>query len=232
MKQKVIVSLLIGLITIFAVVQIVGTGMIADRLAHNLEAEIQEAETIEVNVSAFPIYEILWGQVDKVTISGQGLVADGLRYEELEAVFKNLKVNNQAGEWLVTEGENPSLYLKVNEDDLNQYLSTHPELQIFKQFKVDLTSNQVLITGLVRFLSTDINLQLSGNFEVGSNEQIIFNSEKLAVEDVVIPTQMVEQLKNKLQFKLDLKRLPLPVDVKQVEVNKDRLEVFGDNKNK
>jgi len=105
--------------------------------------------------------------------------------------------------------------------------ATKEELDIFKRIQSSITPQQVVLDGVISFFNTELSLQLTGDFAVVNGSQIVFNSDELAVENFLISTSSIEELKDKLQFKLDLKELPLPLEVSRVELKKDQLEILG-----
>lgn len=63
---------------------------------------------------------------------------------------------------------------------------------------------------------------------MASSQQIVFKSDKLAVENILVPTEAIEELKNKLQFKFDLSKLPLPLQVEEVKLEKNQLRLLNE----
>ena len=199
------------------------------RFSRRLKSELADkvaADSLEVSVHSLPGFKLLGGRVDRLELESREAVIDGLEVARLEAAFKDLVVSKSDG-WRAVEGRNSSLYLELKEAELNRYLAAQPELAVFEEFQLDLTPGQVMLTGVVNFLSARIRLQLEGKFEVAGPQEIIFTSQQLAVEEVVIPPQVIRQLEEKLQVRFDLADFPLPLAVKEVKVSRDRLEITG-----
>lgn len=230
MKKAIKVGLITVLVILLAL-QLLLPMMFARQLKKGLEDQLR-ANTVEVEVDSFPAFKVFGGQIDKLNIQGQQLVTKkNLEIEQVKAEFTNLRFKKQDQEWVVTEGQNPFLQLTLTEKAVNDYLATLPEMKLFEKFQVDLTTDQAVIRGVINFFSTQIQVQLSGDFQVADQEEIIFTSNKLAVENVVVPQEVIDRLKQKLQVELDLTTLPLPLEVTEVKISKDKLEVLGPQEN-
>ncbi len=230
MKKAIKVGL-ITLLVILLALQLLLPMMFARQLKKGLEDQLR-ANSVQVKVDSFPAFELFGGQVDNLNIQGQQLMTKkNLEIEQVKAEFTNLRFQKQDQQWVVTEGQNPFLQLTLTEEAVNDYLATLPEMKLFEKFQVDLTTDQAVIRGVINFFSTQIQVQLSGDFQVAEQEKIIFTSNKLAVENVVVPQEVIDRLKRKLQVELDLTTLPLPLEVKEVQVSDDRLEVLGPQEN-
>ncbi|AGB42103.1 Protein of unknown function (DUF2993) [Halobacteroides halobius DSM 5150] len=209
--------------------QLVLPNLFAERIATSLKQELNSWQQLEVEIDAVPALKLLLGQADELELEGKELVLNRIKISSIEAKYKDLKVKETNQGWQMVKGKNTYLDLELTEQNLNDYLLTRSELRVFEDFKVDITSNQVLITGVIVFFDAQVNLQLAGNFKVINSQQIVFRSDKLAVENIVIPSGVIKELKNQLQFKIDLTKLPIPVIVKQVKLKQDGLEILGIN---
>ncbi|GAB6100079.1 hypothetical protein JCM16358_19580 [Halanaerocella petrolearia] len=218
----IIIVIMIGL-------QLLLPGFFAQEVKKSLKNEVESWQQLEVDVDAFPAVKVLIGRIDELDLVGRGIKLNGTRVDSLEATFKDLKLKETKEGWQVTEGKNTYLDLEITEEDLNNYLLTKPALKIFKNFKVDLTSSQVIMTGLINFFNAEVNLQLAGNFVVANKDKIVFKSDKLAVENIVVPGEVIKELKNKLQFKIDLAKLTVPIRVRKVNLEQDKLQLLGEN---
>jgi len=224
------VLVIIFLLLILAFMQFYLPQSISQRLTDTLKEEVDKSDRLEVDIDSFPAVELLLGKVDKLEFSADNLVIDSLPINKFEGNFKDLKVKKIDGQWQVIEGENTYLKLKVSEEELNQYLASREELDIFDKFKMDLLKNKVMMTGDIQFFNANVKIQLAGNFIVADNDTIVFNSDELAVQNIIIPKSLIEQIKDKLQFEIDFADLPFPVKIQQVKLEEDSLEILGENK--
>ena len=199
----------------------------AHELEKSLADEITAYQELTVEVATFPALELLWGRADRIEVRGREILVDRLELDTLRAEFSDLKLVERKGEWEVVEGVNESLYLLLSEESLNDYLATKEELALFKRFKLDLTPQQVILKGVLSLFNAEVTLQLTGNFKLIEDEEIIFVSDQLAVENFLVSTSSVEQLKDKLQFSLDLSNLALPLEVRKIKLKSDCLEILG-----
>ena len=201
----------------------------ARQLEESLQEEVDDYQSLQVDLNTWPAVELFLNRADQVEIKGDNIVVDRLKLATLRAEFRDLKLAERAGDWEVVRAENRSLYLLLREKDLNDYLKTKDELDIFKRVKLDLTPTQVILKGVISFFDAEVTLQLTGDFSVVEGEKIIFRSDKLAVENFLVSTSSIKQLKDKLQFELDLAELELPLDVRKVNLESDKLEILGPN---
>ena len=202
---------------------------IRDRTS-TLKEEVDKSDRLEVDIDSFPAIELLLGRVDNLKFSADNLIIDSLPISNFEGEFKDLRVKKVDGQWLVTGGENTYLNLKFSEEELNQYLASREELDIFDKFKMELLKNKVMMVGDIQFFNATVNIQLAGNFVVKDKDTIVFSSDELAVQNIIIPKSLIEQLKDKLQFEIDFADLPFPVKIEQVKLEEDSLEILGENK--
>lgn len=199
----------------------------AQQLRKSVGEEVDEYKTLEIEINSWPALKLLVKAADQVQIRADEITIDKLRLAELRAKFKNLQLQEKNGEWQAIKGENTELDILITEADLNNYLRAQKELDIFEKIKLDITPQQVILKGLISIFNAQVRLQLTGDFTVIKDKKIIFSSDKLAVENFLISTSSIEQLKEKLQFELDLTELPLPLDVREVELAKDQLKIKG-----
>jgi hypothetical protein len=224
------VLLIIFVLLILAFMQFYLPELISQRLSSTLREEVDKSDRLEVDIDSFPAIELLIGRVDSLELSADNLIIDSLPINKFEGEFKDLKVKKIEGQWQVTEGKNTYLNLKVLEEALNQYLASREELNIFDKFKMELLKNKVMMTGDIQFFNANVNIQLAGNFVVKDKDTIVFNSDELAVENIIIPKSLIEQIKDKLQFEIDFADLPFPVEIQQVNLEEDSLKILGENR--
>nr|WP_282580097.1 DUF2993 domain-containing protein [Natroniella sulfidigena] len=208
--------------------QLILPRIFSSRLETSLSQELDDYEQLDVTINSFPAIKLLAGRVDQLEIEANNLVSDRLTLEQFEASYSNLRlVKDEEEEWQVSQGENTDLEIELTDQDLNHYLATRPELDILDTFRIDLTSNQMVMVGNLRFFNTDLSLQLTGKFSVYDHQTLIFNSDKLAVDQVVISTDVIEQLKDKLSFKISLADFPLPLEITEVNIEEGSLQLLG-----
>ena len=201
----------------------------ANQLKASLQEEVDDYQKLKIEIASWPALELLFKAADQVQVSAQSITIDQLRITDLRAGFENLRLQKKEGEWQAVQGKNTDLNMVITENDLNKYLRTQEELDIFKKIKLDITPQQVILNGVISIFNAEVTLQLTGDFRVVKDKKVIFSSDKLAVENFLISTSSIEQLKEKLQFELDLRELPLPLDVRKVELKKDLLVIKGPN---
>ncbi|MCK8828117.1 DUF2993 domain-containing protein [Natroniella acetigena] len=228
MLKKLIKPAVILLLLLLVGSQLILPRIFSTRLESSLSQELDDYEQLDVTISSFPAIKLLAGRVDQLEIKANGLVSEQLTLERLEGSYSDLKlVKGQDEQWQVSQGENTELEIELTDQDLNHYLATRPELDILDAFRIDLTSDQMVMVGKLSFFNTELSLQLTGKFSVYDHQTLIFNSDKLAVDRVVISTDVIEQLKDKLGFKISLANFPLPLELTEVKVEEGSLQLLG-----
>ncbi|WP_018248004.1 LmeA family phospholipid-binding protein [Orenia marismortui] len=227
--RKFRVGLIFFILFLLISTQLILPNAVSKRIKASLDKEINKSAELSLELSSFPALKLLIGRVDELIVVGEGLVVDSLPISKLNSSFKDLKLKQVEGKWKVIKGKNDYLDLELSEEGLNKYLNTRPELDIFENFKVELLKNKVMLVGDISFFNAQVNIQLSGNFNIAGPQTIVFSSDKLALENIVIPTALIEQLKDKLQFEIDLSQLPIPLEINQIILEEDRLSILGKN---
>jgi len=221
--------ILILIVVVLVALQVFLPRYTAQQLKNSLIEEVDDYQALQINVDSWPSLKLLVKAADKVQIRAETITIDQLRLTDLRAEFKNLQLQEKNGAWQAVQGANTELQMLITEADLNNYLRAQEELDIFEKVKLDITPQQVILNGVISIFNAQVRLQLTGEFTVIKDKKIIFASDKLAVENFLISTSSIEQLKEKLQFELDLTELPLPLDVREVELAKDQLKIKGPN---
>ena len=229
MKRKFIVALII-LILLAVIFQIVVPRLVSRELKKGLEGELEAGEVV-VRTSSFPVFKLLWGQVDSLELKGEDLVIDGLKVDRLGAEFKNLLLKQEDQYWLVSSGTNSYLYLKVDEESLNNYLADLPELEVFEELRVDLIPGRAMIVGQVNIV-IKIPIQVEGDFRIDDSGDLIFFARQVAVGEMLISEDIISRLKDELEVRINLTDFPLPLNVEEVKINDGKIEVFGESEKK
>ncbi|WP_408955714.1 DUF2993 domain-containing protein [Natroniella sp. ANB-PHB2] len=228
MLKKLIKPAIILLLLLLVASQFILPRIFSTRLETSLSQELDDYEELKVRINSFPAIKLLTGRVDQLEIKANNLVSEQLTLERLEASYSDLKLVKDASEqWQVRQGENTELEVELTDKDLNHYLATRSELDILDSFRIDLTSDQMVMVGNLRFFNTDLSLQLTGGFSIYDHQTLIFNSDKLAVDQIVISTSVIEQLKDELSFKISLADFPLPLELTEVNIEEGSLQLLG-----
>ncbi len=196
---------------------------ISRSLTEALDKELDYSEEISVKVRSFPSIKLSFGFVDRLEIRGEGVLIDDLPIRVIEGEFEGLRLKRVQEEWEVVRGENTYLNIEFFEDELNDYLRDKEELDIFDNLHINLLSNKVMMVGNIRLFNASVNLQIEGRFLVGEEESIIYKVDNLAVQNIVIPSALIEQLKDQLQFEIDLSDLPFPLKIRNVKMREDKI---------
>ena len=68
----------------------------------------------------------------------------------------------------------------------------------------------------------------SGRFIVENSTKIKFIADKLVVENTQVPRLLINQLMNELDLTLDLGKIPLPLNVRDVKVEENNILIISE----
>ncbi len=207
------------------ILQLLPSIYISQVLTDQLAKEFDQSQELEVEVSAFPSFKILFGNLDRLEFNAEQLEIDGILLTDVKAEFRAVKVDNSNDKWEIKRANNTELDFKLSQTNLYNYLRTRNEFDIFSEFKLDFLPTQGLfLAGEIKFIDTFF-IQLLGEFEVANNEEIRFVVTELSVEDYRFETELIKPVRDRLTFRLDFSKLPIPLDIKQIEIKEDYLNI-------
>ncbi|SJZ43047.1 LmeA family phospholipid-binding protein [Selenihalanaerobacter shriftii] len=224
MKRLTIVILLVLVIS-----QLFLPGYFSNKLETGLEDQFKVNEYLEAEVNTFPALLMLTGKFQSVDLKGEDLTIDGLKVAKLQAKFTDVKlkpIGQKDSKWQLVAGKNQVLRLTLKEEDLQKYLADR--LDVIKDLNLVLSPEQTIVTGKYNFFGNEIPLKLAGNFQLKDDkEKLTFIPNGLQVGELMVPKEINRQLMQNINFSLDLTKLPIPLQVNEIKVDKDKLLILG-----
>ncbi|MGJ5630137.1 LmeA family phospholipid-binding protein [Nostoc sp. CALU 1950] len=149
-----------------------------------LSSQLDEVENLDVNIKSDPL-KLVQGQVDAVTIDGEGLVMQkDLRTEELEMKMTNVAINPLSvafGKIELTKPTEANAKVVLTEADINRAFNS-------EYVRSQLRSQKIHINGQLRTIEPQhVDFRLPGDrkvalnasirlVETGENQQIAFSA--------------------------------------------------------
>ncbi len=150
-----------------------------------LSSQLDEVENLDVNIKTNPL-ELLQGQVDKVSIEGEGLVMQqDLRVEELDMEIGNVAINPLSvafGKIELTKPTDGSARVVLTESDINRAFNS-------EYIRSQLQSEKIHINGqLMTIVPQNVEFRLPGDGKVALNATMLLKetneSKKIAFSAV------------------------------------------------
>ena len=216
-----------------------------------LSSQLDEVESLDVDIKTDP-FKLVQGQVDSVTIEGEGMVMQkDLRMEELQMQMTSVAINPLSvafGKIELTKPTEANAQVVLTEADINRAFNS-------EYVRSQLQSQKIHINGQLRTIDTQhVDFRLPGNgkvslnasmklVETGENQQVAFsavpkissNGKTVALENVEygeseeispeLTKALIDETSEILNLSnFDLEGMSLQVNQLKVEVGKLTLQ--------
>jgi hypothetical protein len=219
------------IILLFTAAQVIIPKQAETMLQKAIQDSLTSYEEVNVTVKSFPAFEILLGRVDRLSVSATMLSKDDIRIHQAEIDLKGLKFYVGKGSsnkgFTVRSVDNGEAYVILTEEDLNEYISS--QLGGTRSITVELTKGEGIIRGLFDIAGTSIELAINGEFQPAGSG-LVFRPRGLKVQDTYVPRDLVDEILNTLNLRLDLSKLPFPLSVTSVKPHEGKLEVRAETR--
>ena len=223
-KSLIIFFLIILLVT--AVLEIFLPTYYEGRIEKSVKDNVQEYDYLEVDVDTDPAILLLMGRVEYGYIKTTGIRLDEIRIESIEALYHNLRFINTTEGLKAVEGQNTSFKAVLTEKDLNDFLRERYDQ--FQDLNINLSSSGVTLDLKEEIFGKLVKLTLTGNFQFADEETVRFTPQDLKVQDIEVPKLLLTRIIKAVEFELDLEQLPLPLNLKDIETEEDKLIIEGE----
>ncbi|MFW5985080.1 MAG: DUF2993 domain-containing protein [Halanaerobiaceae bacterium] len=219
---KIIYWLVIIFLLVFIVLQLALPPYISRDVEKHITDNSQEVNNLEVETRAFPAWKYFYSRADRGSIKADLIKVDGLELREVDSHYRDLYLGSD-----YISGENTDLHILITEESLNQYIQGHyPELE---RVQITLQPEQILITGYVTILETEVQIRLSGSFEVRDPDVVVFKPEDIKVEKLLIPQQIIEDFfsEQEFGFAFSLEELNFPLQIEEIVISENEVRLLG-----
>lgn len=204
-------------------------GAIGARLEKAIARSVDEVESIRVYVRTFPAVAVAFGRVDRLEIDAQNVTMGGLRVQRLFVDVRHADLDVGA----MLRGERVELRrvrkgdatVILAEGDLNAYL--HSRDGILRALAVKLRPGVATVAGHVNVLGLKVDIALDGRFVVEGGTRLRYVVDRLRVGNAVIPEAIWDELVGAVDLSVDVSDLPVPVVLREVNVQDGVVYVFG-----
>ncbi|MFW5981975.1 MAG: DUF2993 domain-containing protein [Halanaerobiaceae bacterium] len=205
---------------LFLAIELFLPGIANRRLVNILHDETDGIEDLEINLSSFPAFKILFGRIDHVSIRSHGLLHDHLYLERFNLNYDDIVLYRDD-----FVGNNSYLEAIITEDALNEYLNKkYPEMG---SFLLEINPEQILLEGELKIFDVQFAFQISGNLLVNNRNQIYFVPDDLRVEEVNIPLNLIKAYIEEYTFMIDLQTLDIPIDIDEIKIGSSYILITG-----
>lgn len=230
MKRYLLFILILILVLAVGASEVFLPAYYAEQVESGLRKQVSRVEDLDVKISTHPALLLLTGRIQHGSISAkkmrlQGAEVQDLQIEEVEASYKNLVIVNTPEGAKAVAGTNTFFRAKFREADLNQYLNRR--FAGFEQLELDLKDDLATLALQVTLFNTKVSLRVAGNFQVVDQQMIRFIPKDLKLENVKIPSFLLNQLAKQIEFEIKLQEYPLPLDLQEIRVEEGSLLVLG-----
>lgn len=230
MKRYLLFILILILGLVVGISEVLLPAYYAEQVESGLRKQVSRVEGLDVKISSRPALLLLTGRIQHGSVMAkemrlQGAEVQDLQIEEVTASYKNLVIANTPEGVKAVAGTNTFFRAKFREADLNQYLNRR--FQDFEQLKLDLKEDLATLALQVTLFNTKISLKIAGNFQVVDQQVIRFVPQDLELENVKIPSILLNQLAKQVEFEIKLQEYPLPLDLQEIRIEEGNLLVLG-----
>lgn len=230
MKRILLFSLMLILGLVVGASEVLLPTYYSSQVETGLRKQLNGVESLDVNISSHPGFLLLLGRVQQGSISAkevqlQGNKVKDLLIQQVEAEYEDLVfVNNPEGAKAIS-GTNTFFQATFREADLNRYLNQR--YTGFDQLDLDLTKDLATLGLQVTLFNTKISVKVAGNFQLIDSQAIRFVPQDLELENVKVPSILLDRVTEEIKFDLPLGEYPLPLDLREVRVAEGELQVLG-----
>jgi len=204
-------------------------GFLAARVADGLQASLGSA-TVQVQLTGFPALRMLWGRVDRLTVTVAGLEVDGLALESLRLEAAGVELDVAAllrGQgWQPGDGDEVTVEAVIREEALAELVRARLPAELDVQ--VALAAGGMELRGRTSVLGLPVDVAVRGRMapEAGGT-RIVFVPEEIAVGGQVLAEWIAAGLRQAYTAAVDLGAAPVPVVVEAVVHEPGRVIVTG-----
>ncbi len=236
MRRVLILSVAL-FIALALVVELLLPTVVARGVAAGLDKIIGPGETVNVQLKAYPALKMLTGRVDRVTVETTNIQAAGLVIDKLTATIDQVSVNLRTlltkRQIQSTKSANLDVKLTISEQNLKQYVLAN--VKGVKEPRLTIEPGKVTAGGYLTFNGKDFFVVGEGRFVVKDGSKIGLELTGMKVDDQEMPAGMVNKVMEMLggtDLFIDMSKFPVPLEAKEVQMNKGSLVIIARGKAK
>jgi hypothetical protein len=203
--------------------------MVENQLAAGIRESAGPAELVDVDVKAFPAWQLLQGKVQDLTIDVRQAHINKLKVEAFLVDAHNLVVDRAALKngtgFGIKAADSLQVSAIITESDLNNYIWAQNEKA--RNFQVRLSPEWTGLRGSVSLLGRAVDLNVKGHFAIQERTKVTFVVDQVDVEKTSLPRFIIDALAPHWGVEIDLKQSPVPLEVRELRVEDGKLFIYG-----
>jgi hypothetical protein len=223
------IIIIIALSLAFTGSQLILPRMVESQLAAGIRETAGPAELVDVDVKAFPAWQLLQGKVQDLTIDVRQAHINDLKVEAFLVDAHNLVVDRgtlKSGNGFgIKAADSLQVSAIITESDLNNYIWAKNEKA--RNFQVRLGKEWTGLQGSVNLLGRTIGLNVKGHFAIEERTRVAFVVEQIDVEKTSLPRFIIDALAPRWGVEIDLRQSPIPLEVRDLRVDDGKLFIYG-----
>lgn len=229
--RKILFKLILLIIFIFILIKL--TNLIfpkyLDKKLDEFLKEKKMGKTVEMKITS-PISNILKGKID-LEIKAKNIKVKDLNLEYVKTKFKDISIDLpeffKRRKIKIKSIKAEDVEIKITEEDLQDYLRKEKG---FENFEVELTPENAKVSGKVNFLGLDLDVSISGKFEIVENDKLRFKGGKIKISKYTLPAHLTEEIIKKTKPEVDLSEMKIPINLKEIKIKEGYLEIKAEIK--
>ncbi|MCR4402074.1 MAG: DUF2993 domain-containing protein [Firmicutes bacterium] len=217
------------IICLFLVGEVTIPGVVSTRLERAIAASVDGIESVHVHVRTFPALALAAGKIHSLRLDARNMVVDGLRVRRLFIDARNAEVDVSSvlggGKLVVRRVGRSDVTVVLAEDDLNSYF--HSRDGILRFLTVRLRRDFATVSGSASVLGAKVEFALEGRFVVSGDTRLAYVVDRVTVGRTVVPDVIKDGLLRSVDLSVDVSGLPVPVALKDVNVQDGVAYIFG-----
>lgn len=202
---------------------------VARVIKESVRESVDQIQTVDVSVRAFPAFMLLGGRMDGIDIEVREASIGELRVQSIEITGDTLVLDplglfrahtiplQSAGDLTVT--------VEITEDAIHDYLKRHvPELL---STVVTMTPEEAILSGEVPFFGNRGKIDIVGQFVMNDRSQLVFVPTVVRMDGARLPDFLVHSFSGDLVLPLDFSETGLPLVLDRVEMGEGRMYLHG-----
>ena len=231
MRRVLILSVAL-FIALALVVELLLPAVVARGVAAGLDKIIGPGETVSVQLKSYPALKMLTGRVDQVTVETTNVQAAGLVIDQLTATIDQVSVNLRTlltkRQIQSTKSSSLDVKLTISEQNLKQYVLAN--VKGVKEPRLTIEPGKVTAGGYLTFNGKDYFVIGDGRFVIKDGRKIGLELTGLKVDDQAIPAGLIGKVMEILggtDLFIDMTKFPIPLEAKEVQMNKGSLVIIA-----
>ncbi|MGI6541619.1 MAG: DUF2993 domain-containing protein [Limnochordia bacterium] len=223
------VTLTVLVSALFAAQQLLIPIWMERRLVQGLEESAAPVERVQVELKAFPAWQLLQGKVRQLTVDLRRANINGLQVEAFFVDATNLVVDTEALRegtgFIVKTADSFQVSAIIAEDDLNEYVWSITDAA--KRFRIRLNPEWTGIEGSISVLGQAVGIKVQGHFAVQAPTKVAFVIDQVDVENSPLPRFLLDLFLPRWQVEIDLAQTTFPLQIRDLRIAQGKLFIYG-----